>query len=336
MQQGEEIQKLIWEGSIPLIINLGEEMLTNNKKKIQPFYTMSSRMSYLFTISQDIINYFEDALKEFIEKNSDKAIDLEKNLWLDFNKIPLKWYQPTGVLYDTITGEMGKKFLPWELTAHFTSFPDNILFKISQAEMEQLFFHSFKESCFLLCGSTAYIDKFNPLFQSELIKNAFLINQKEYISSLSQLGFDYKNEKSLATRLIYQGKLRQLPISPQNDGEETLLYQALEKYGIFKKIDNQQLLKSDSKPEALSIETDESSQFENQNEIQNENENQSENQEKNDEINLIEKFENIQQNFQIVIQGIMPPLDTPCWWLAEYCKHPDGFIYIIVNDRKNR
>merc|ERR1711988_1241433 len=35
------------------------------------------------------------------------------------------------------------------------------------------------------------------------------------------------------------------------------------------------------------------------------------------------------ENMNVIIQGIKPPLWTPILWLAIHCSHPDNFLYII-------
>jgi len=35
---------------------------------------------------------------------------------------------------------------------------------------------------------------------------------------------------------------------------------------------------------------------------------------------------------QAIIQGVLPPLNTPILWLCENCAHPDNFLYVVVKE----
>lgn len=42
------------------------------------------------------------------------------------------------------------------------------------------------------------------------------------------------------------------------------------------------------------------------------------------------EFESDDCNLSAIVHGISPPLDTPIYWLATHCIHPDNFLYIII------
>ena len=60
--------------------------------------------------------------KHFIRYVSSDKGDLD--LWLEYNGLPLKWHYPIGVLFDIHMG--ADVTLPWNITVHFSQFPDGI------------------------------------------------------------------------------------------------------------------------------------------------------------------------------------------------------------------
>nr|CAG4643425.1 EOG090X0BB3 [Ilyocryptus agilis] len=47
-------------------------------------------------------------------------------MWLEFEKHPLKWHYPVGLLYDLFVSDMT---LPWQVTVHFDKYPENKIMK---------------------------------------------------------------------------------------------------------------------------------------------------------------------------------------------------------------
>lgn len=65
-------------------------------------------------------------------------------MWLDFNGLPLKWHYPIGVLYDLSSSDIQ---LPWNITVHFSKFPErDILHCPSRETVESYFMSCIKEA----------------------------------------------------------------------------------------------------------------------------------------------------------------------------------------------
>ncbi|KAK3263984.1 Ubiquitin-like modifier-activating enzyme atg7, partial [Cymbomonas tetramitiformis] len=63
----------------------------------------------------------------------------DTRFWLDYEGLPLKWSIPTGVLYDLLAK---KRDLPWELTVHFRTFPDEVLLKCNDSQTVRAHFYN--------------------------------------------------------------------------------------------------------------------------------------------------------------------------------------------------
>lgn len=65
-------------------------------------------------------------------------------MWLDFNGTPLKWHYPIGVLYDIYSMDIK---LPWNITVHFSKFPEKeILHCQCRETVESHFMSCIKEA----------------------------------------------------------------------------------------------------------------------------------------------------------------------------------------------
>lgn len=65
-------------------------------------------------------------------------------MWLDFNSAPLKWHFPIGVLYDLYSSDIQ---LPWNITVHFSKFPEKeILHCQCREAVESHFMSCIKEA----------------------------------------------------------------------------------------------------------------------------------------------------------------------------------------------
>lgn len=82
-----------------------------------------------------------------IRKQFSRHISTDKQdaeMWLDFNGIPLKWHYPIGVLYDLSASDIQ---LPWNITVHFSKFPEKeIMHCYSKEVVESYFMSCIKEA----------------------------------------------------------------------------------------------------------------------------------------------------------------------------------------------
>ena len=96
-----EAQKYIWEGSIPLQIHLHESEVTTLPAP-PPALILGQRIGYLPLLVPLIKPHFSYTLPPGTDA-----------VWFDYNGLPLKWYIPTGVLFDLLCAEPER---PWNLT----------------------------------------------------------------------------------------------------------------------------------------------------------------------------------------------------------------------------
>ena len=86
----------------------------------EPLYLLISRVSYLPLVTEKVKKHFS---KSISNENQTQGGEM----WFGFNGTPLKWHYQIGVLFDLLAGEDDK--LPFNLTVHFTKFPEEVLFK---------------------------------------------------------------------------------------------------------------------------------------------------------------------------------------------------------------
>ncbi|PKU76113.1 Autophagy protein 5 [Dendrobium catenatum] len=108
----EEAVRLVWEGAIPLQIHLHESEVTTLPPP-PPVLILGPRIGYLPLLVTVIKPHFNDTLPPGVD-----------SVWFDYKGLPLKWYIPTGVLFDLLCAEPER---PWNLTVHFRGHPGEIL-----------------------------------------------------------------------------------------------------------------------------------------------------------------------------------------------------------------
>ncbi|XP_029124979.1 autophagy protein 5-like [Cajanus cajan] len=71
-------------------------------------------------------------------------------IWFEYKGLPLKWYIPTGVLFDLLCVEPER---PWNLTVHFRGYPSNLVLPCEgEDNVKWSFINSLKEvSCVISC-----------------------------------------------------------------------------------------------------------------------------------------------------------------------------------------
>ncbi|KAE8695367.1 hypothetical protein F3Y22_tig00110718pilonHSYRG00100 [Hibiscus syriacus] len=96
-----EAQKYVWEGAIPIQIHLHESQVT--ALPLPPAaLVLAPRIGYLPLLAPLIKPYFSSTLPPGVD-----------TIWFGYNGIPLKWYIPTGVLFDLLCPEPER---PWNIT----------------------------------------------------------------------------------------------------------------------------------------------------------------------------------------------------------------------------
>lgn len=164
-----DLQRQIWNGSIPLEIRLAaSDCRTYNES--EAYLVQPPRLSYLAFLLQRLHDFFLPAL---IEPEVD-AYDA----WLSFEGVPLKWHYPLGLLYDLFSGaepfglngerresrqstlNVGStspegSLLPWRLTIHYTDYPGEQLIHLDREGRALLdsYINAVKEADYIRNGS---------------------------------------------------------------------------------------------------------------------------------------------------------------------------------------
>ena len=164
-----DLQKIIWNGSIPLEIRLAaSDCRTYNDS--EPYLVQPPRLSYTAFLLPRLCAFFRESLID-----PDVAAH---EAWLSFQDVPLKWHYPLGLLYDLFSSaepisidKYGKDSLaasqiaaettsadqplPWRLVVHFTDYPGDQLIQLDPEGRALLdsYINAVKEADFIRNGT---------------------------------------------------------------------------------------------------------------------------------------------------------------------------------------
>ncbi|CAK7338877.1 unnamed protein product [Dovyalis caffra] len=168
-----EAQKYVWEGAIPLQIHLHESEVTSLPPP-PPALILAPRIGYLPLLLPLIKPYFSSALPPG-----------QDTLWFDYKGLPLKWYIPTGVLFDLFCAEPER---PWNLTVHFRGYPSNLLIPCEGEEsVKWSFINSLKEADYIINGNCKNVMNMSQSDQVELWRSVMDGNLDKYLRASSKL-----------------------------------------------------------------------------------------------------------------------------------------------------
>lgn len=142
MTEDKEITRQVWDGKIPIAFNLAQDEVTTPEPPVT-YYVLAPRCSYLTLVTDAVQRHFVNSIPE--------PPDTEDEIWFDYEGIPLRWHWPIGVLFD-LFGSTSK--LPWNLTVHFQSYPDDEILHCQDKEViENHLINTLKEADCLKNGS---------------------------------------------------------------------------------------------------------------------------------------------------------------------------------------
>ncbi|KAH3678126.1 hypothetical protein WICMUC_001690 [Wickerhamomyces mucosus] len=228
-----QLQKLFWDGSINIIVTLIPSD-SNQMEISREYYLIVARNSYFPIYYKQILQYFKPYLlvPEWSERYS---------WWLEFEDIPLKWNQPIGLLYDSLTGlDPEKRRLndhpTWKLNLHYRNYPDEYILPLNSYEtLNSYWINQLKESCYVLNGTAKpmmVLSKKDSFDLWESVENHDLSKfQSNFKKLLPQNNNNINNKlKNIPIRIYLTAvnKTISLPINPfQKDNELTTLGMAL-------------------------------------------------------------------------------------------------------------
>ncbi|KAL5721478.1 autophagy protein 5 [Ranunculus cassubicifolius] len=154
---GTEAQSYVWEGAIPLQVYLHESEITTVPSP-PPALILAPRIGYLPLLVPLIKPYFSSTLPPGTD-----------TVWFDYKGLPLKWYVPTGVLFDLLCLEPER---PWNLTVHFRGYPADLLSPCDGEEtVKWSFINSLKEAAYIINGNCKNVMNMSQNDQLELWKS---------------------------------------------------------------------------------------------------------------------------------------------------------------------
>ncbi|XP_057532334.1 autophagy protein 5 [Amaranthus tricolor] len=163
----------VWKGAIPLQIHLHDAEVTTLPPP-PPVFILAPRIGYLPLLVTQIKPLFSAALPPG-----------EDTVWFEYKGLPLKWYIPTGVLFDLLCAEPER---PWNLTIHFRNYPSNTLTPCKDEEaVKWSFINSLKEAAYIINGSCKNIMNMSQSDQLELWRSVLNGNLESFLKVTSKL-----------------------------------------------------------------------------------------------------------------------------------------------------
>ncbi|KAB2057639.1 hypothetical protein ES319_A11G181100v1 [Gossypium barbadense] len=168
-----EAPKYVWEGAIPLQIHLHESQVTTLPPP-PPALILAPRIGYLPLLAPLIKPYFSSTLPPGVD-----------TIWFDYNGLPLRWYIPTGVLFDLLCPEPER---PWNITVHFRGYPGNVLIPCEgEDSVKWSFINSLKEAAYIMNGNCKNVMNMSQSDQLELWHSVMNGNLEAYQRVSSKL-----------------------------------------------------------------------------------------------------------------------------------------------------
>ncbi|CAN0913999.1 Autophagy protein 5 [Linum grandiflorum] len=169
----EEAKKYVWMGAIPLQIHLHESEVTTVPPP-QPALILAPRIGYLPLLLHLIKPHFSSTLPPGVD-----------TVWFEYKGLPLKWYIPTGVLFDLLCAEPER---PWNLTIHFRGYPSHLLIPCDgEDSVKWNFINSLKEADYIINGNCKNVMHMSQSDQMDLWNSVVNANMEAFIRSTSKL-----------------------------------------------------------------------------------------------------------------------------------------------------
>jgi len=203
--EDREVLREVWDGRVPAMFRLSEEDCAEMDQP-EPTYLLLPRLSYLPLATDKVRKYFS----KFVS-------DAEGEMWFSSGGTPLKWHHPIGVLYDVHGGD-----LPWDITVHFSSFPQSELIPCGSREVvESHFMSRVKEADQMKHGgrvvSAMQKKDHNQLWlglQNDKFDQFWAINRRLMETQPGEEGF-----KFVPVRFYVSGTVLQKLVKPLSDGD---------------------------------------------------------------------------------------------------------------------
>ncbi|ONI36301.1 hypothetical protein PRUPE_1G579800 [Prunus persica] len=315
-----EAQRYVWDGAIPLQIHLHESDVATLPAP-PPALILAPRIGYLPLLASHLKPHFSSALPPRLD-----------TIWFEYKGLPLKWYIPTGVLFDLLCAEPER---PWNLTVHFTGYPGNILIPCEgEDSVKWSFINSLKEAAYIINGNCKNVMNMSQPDQVELWRSVLNGNLEPYrrVSTklkLGTVGDEYAAKLNLSGETDFSGQVKagRVPVrlyvwsvsedfedledAPQIDSWDKVSY-------INRPVEIQGGEGGDEHEQRVSSE-DASSDRKAEEEVENSSE------------HITSCYQHDDAAIKLVrIQGIHPKLEIPFSWVANNLMNPEHFLHICV------
>ncbi|KAK6154093.1 hypothetical protein DH2020_013732 [Rehmannia glutinosa] len=173
---GTDAQQYVWGGAIPLQIHLHDSEVTTLPPP-PPALILAPRLGYLPLLVPQIKPFFSSSLPPGVD-----------TVWFEYRGLPLKWYIPTGALFDLLCAEPER---PWNLTIHFRGYPGNMLPPCEgEDSVKWSFINALKEAAYIINGNCKNIMNMSQSDQAELWRSVLNGQLEAYLRVSSKLKLD--------------------------------------------------------------------------------------------------------------------------------------------------
>nr|XP_016490921.1 PREDICTED: autophagy protein 5 isoform X2 [Nicotiana tabacum] len=306
---GSEAQKYVWEGAIPLQIHLHESEVTTLPPP-PPALILAPRIGYLPLLGTKIKPFFSNSLPPGVD-----------TIWFEYKGLPLKWYIPTGVLFDLLCAEPER---PWNLTVHFRGYPGNILTPCEGEDSAKWsFINSLKEAAYVINGNCKNVMNMSQPDQLELWRSIMdgRIPVRLYVRTINEDFDDLQDAPAVESwdKISYINR----PVEIHGDGGKCFtLCDAITK--LLPELFGEKLLPKDDVSgeevevgQRLSLEETNKSSTGQSGEMLNE--------------RIVSCSVSDGAEIKLIrIQGIEPKMEIPFAWVVNNLMNPDYFLHICV------
>nr|XP_009770974.1 PREDICTED: autophagy protein 5 isoform X2 [Nicotiana sylvestris] len=306
---GSEAQKYVWEGAIPLQIHLHESEVTTLPPP-PPALILAPRIGYLPLLGTKIKPFFSNSLPPGVD-----------TIWFEYKGLPLKWYIPTGVLFDLLCAEPER---PWNLTVHFRGYPGNILTPCEGEDSAKWsFINSLKEAAYIINGNCKNVMNMSQPDQLELWRSIMdgRIPVRLYVRTINEDFDDLQDAPAVESwdKISYINR----PVEIHGDGGKCFtLCDAITK--LLPELFGEKLLPKDDVSgeevevgQRLSLEETNKSSTGQSGEMLNE--------------RIVSCSVSDGAEIKLIhIQGIEPKMEIPFAWVVNNLMNPDYFLHICV------
>ncbi|GMM37097.1 Atg5 protein [Saccharomycopsis crataegensis] len=222
----ETVRSMIWKGSLTVEVSL---IASETVQSIVPkLYIKVLRNGYFPMYYEQMIQFFQSYCESEIQF---------KNVWLEYEEVPLKWNYTIGMLYDYVMGLDGSNHSLWKLSVHVSDYPQDYLLPLQSLDtLKSYWMNSIKESCFITYNSAKKImnlsrEESNNLWDFARAGNYEGFKKIYYKKIVPQSSAEVRRVP-VKVYLPYSNKniIIREPISPRNGtGDVVTLHELLEK-----------------------------------------------------------------------------------------------------------